>query len=168
MELIITNWKGEKFTVLYDECDKDLIAAHKWYVDKKMRVWTSIRVRVGKWRTDSLHRMIFGLTDPSVYVDHIHHNRLDNRRSELRLCNAQQSVRNRKKNKNASSKYLGVTVQFNKRKDGGLKGPYYRAGIGVDNKYIKLGYFKSEELAAKAYDDAAKIHFGEFANLNFK
>lgn len=167
MELIITNRKGEKFTVLYDECDKGLIDSHNWYVDSKMNVWTAIRVVVGKWKRVTLHRMIFGLFDPSVYVDHIHHNRLDNRRSELRICNAQQSVRNRRSNKNSKSKYLGVTIQFNKRKDGGITGPYYRAGIGIDRKYIKLGYFKTEEEAARAYDEAARIHFKEFANVNF-
>jgi len=41
------------------------------------------------------------------------------------------------------------------------------AGITADNEKYHLGYFTNEIQAAKAYDNAARKHHGEFASLNF-
>ena len=43
----------------------------------------------------------------------------------------------------------------------------WQANICVNYKCYALGYFLSEDRAAKAYDCSALIHFGEFARLNF-
>ena len=37
----------------------------------------------------------------------------------------------------------------------------------VDGRRLSLGYFAFEEDAAHAYDEAAREHHGEFAQLNF-
>lgn len=43
----------------------------------------------------------------------------------------------------------------------------WRAYISIDRRQISLGYFATEEEAARAYDAAAVEAWGEFAWLNF-
>lgn len=40
------------------------------------------------------------------------------------------------------------------------------ARLQVRNKPVFIGYFVDLEIAARAYDEAAKKHFGEFALIN--
>lgn len=70
-----------------------------------------------------------------------------------------QQCRNYRKRKNCSSQYKGVAWNTRDEK--------WQANIRIDGRLKFLGYFHSEEDAAKAYDDAAVIGFGEFARVNF-
>ena len=65
---------------------------------------------------------------------------------------------NKRKRKNCSSRFRGVTRQKNTEK--------FLAAIKNGDKSLHLGTFDSEIDAAIAYNEAAKIHFGTFANLN--
>ena len=113
----------------------------------------------GSKETVRLHRMVVG-AKPGELVDHINGDGLDNRLENLRICNAQENSRNTKGWRKSSSTFKGVSLH---RASGGK----WRALIGVGGKSIYLGIFNSEEEAARAYDEAARHHFGEFANLNF-
>jgi len=106
-----------------------------------------------------VHRVIMSEEGTKV-VDHINGNKLDNRRSNLRVCSIKQNVRNAKKrkSKNQKSKYKGVSINSS--------GKYY-ARIIVDYKSYYLGQYTSEEEAARAYDAAASRYFGDFSRRNF-
>lgn len=106
-----------------------------------------------------MHRYLLPVKSP-YQIDHIDGNSLNNQRSNLRICTKQQNQFNRKKLANSKSKYKGVFWHpVNK---------YWFSKINHDGKRIHLGVFQNETDAAKTYDEAAKKHFGEFANLNFK
>lgn len=93
-------------------------------------------------------------------IDHIDHDGLNNTCNNLRIVSHTQNNRNRRKQGNkASSEYKGISWHKNESK--------WIAHIGKDGKLHHIGYFISEEDAARAYDAAAKKLFGPYANLNF-
>jgi len=96
-----------------------------------------------------------------MFVDHINHNGLDNRKANLRPATRAQNGRNRTKFKNRiyGSKFKGVT--WNR------KYKCWQAQIQVNGKSTALGRFTDEITAAKAYDRAAKKYHKDFASLNF-
>ena len=67
--------------------------------------------------------------------------------------------RNMKIPKHNSSGYKGVGYRQDRGK--------YRAYISLQNRTKHLGYFQYAEEAARAYDQAARYYFGNFACLNF-
>ena len=87
-------------------------------------------------------------------VDHINRDKLDNRICNLRGTTNSKNSCNRKAA--GKSKYIGVSPFRDK----------WRSQIKKDGEVIYLGLFKTELLAAKAYNDAATKLHGEFASLN--
>ncbi len=101
-----------------------------------------------------LHTFITGCKS----VDHINHNSLDNRKSNLRECTQSQNLANSRMQSNNSSGFKGVSWDKNRNK--------YHAKISVFDKTVNLGRFKEAAEAAQAYDIAARKYFGEFAYTN--
>ncbi len=164
MELKIIS-KGKEYTCLYDEQDHELICKYKWHIsDGYLRRSESVN---GRTSGKKFHREIFNLTDSKLEVDHINHDKADNRRCNLRITTHRNNSKNRSSKKNATSKYLGVHLQKCNNKIYGTY-QYFQARIRTDYELKYIGVFKNEEDAARAYDEAAKKYHGKFANLNFK
>lgn len=90
-----------------------------------------------------LHRELLGLSfGDGLQVDHINRNRLDNRRSNLRVTDMQGNAENRGSVPGSTSQYRGVVwAPWAKR---------WRAQSKMAGKHHHLGYFEREEDAAEA------------------
>ncbi|MGA2679434.1 MAG: AP2 domain-containing protein [Sedimentisphaerales bacterium] len=106
----------------------------------------------------SMHREIMNANDERL-IDHKNCNSLDNRKNNLRFATRAENTQNRRKKKSTSSRFIGV--DFYKRDSN------WQCRITNDGKRILIGRFDSEIAAARAYDEAAKKYYGEFARLNF-
>jgi hypothetical protein len=127
--------------------------------------WTIFKGPSGKYANVSGHRLtpsrprmhrILTNAPAGMMVDHINHNGLDNRRSNLRLATNAQNQWN-KLPMGSRSGFKGVTSSRG----------VYGAAICVLGKHIALGRFRLAEDAARAYDQAAVKYFGEFALINY-
>lgn len=102
-----------------------------------------------------MHRIILGVTDSEVQVDHKNGNGLDNRKENLRPSTRNQNMRNQtRKRSNNTSGYRGVSFEKSSGK--------WMAYIYVEGKQKKLGRYLDLKDAAAAFDSAAKELFGEF------
>lgn len=157
---------NHKKIALVDVEDYKIVSQHNWQAYQTRhakKLWyarTNYIMPNGRRGTLLMHRLILGLKPGDKRLgDHENGNGLDNRRSKnLRIATTSQNRQNsRKRMSNTSSKYKGVS-RFQS---------LWMANIRVNKKAIFIGYFKSEEDAARAYDKAALKYFGAFACLNF-
>lgn len=152
------------YVALVDLDDYEMLSRLKWRakVEADGRVYASAHLpRSGKrGKAVVMHRYILGVTDPLVKVDHRNGDGLNNTRDNLRICTNAQNVRNQRAHGDKkTSKLKGVSFIRSAGK--------YRAQIMVNYRKFNLGNFANEIDAAKAYDAAAREHFGEFARCNF-
>lgn len=150
------------FSAIVDASDYQALSAFKWFANREgISVYACRKVRLesGKQTTIRMHRSILEAKGDQI-VDHANHDGLDNRRVNLRICSYVENGRNKRPRRGASSQYLGV-LWDKKRK-------MWRAMIEVAGRGKHQGFFDCEVSAARAYDAAARLYFGEFANPNFK
>jgi len=154
-----------KIAIVDDE-DYARLAEYKWSASPGHKTSYAVRSQSTgikyKRRIILMHKFLLGKPPfPRAEVDHINGDGLDNRRQNLRWCSHAENRRNeprRKTNKTVSA-YKGVFRHKAKNRP-------FRAQIKVNGKCLWLGAFATEKDAARAYNDAAKEHFGEFAYLN--
>lgn len=105
------------------------------------------------------HRIIMLLINKSLsddcQVDHIDHNRLNNKLNNLRVVSQSGNMRNSGRRSDSSTGVTGVVYHKQARK--------YMASIFIDGKRIYLGLFKTLREAATARREA-NIKFGYHKN----
>lgn len=150
-----------KFAIV-DDADYEKVRGFRWYAQKAGRSFYAQRnvlLADGKRALLLLHRFLTNCP-PELEVNHINGDGLDNGRENLQVCTHQQNqFAYRRKKKSASSEYRGVNWYPRTKR--------WVARIRHNDTVIHLGYFGSEEAAARAYDSVAKKLFGEFACPNF-
>lgn len=144
---------GKGKFVLVDEEDFTELSKYKWYG----------RLHKGKYlyaardlATIRMHRVITDAPKGMV-VDHINHDTLDNRKTNLRVCTNAENSRNSHVKKTVSG-YKGVYPV--------TRSNSWQAVVTVGYKRVYLGIFGTREEAAIAYNKSALEHHGRFAHLN--
>lgn len=155
VKLDISTKKHPNTYTLIDADMYEELSKYKWFKNKGY----CKRSTTKNYKTVhfTMHRVIMQ-AKKGEYVDHINGDRLDNRRSNLRICSNQENLCNKPKQLNNTSGYKGVTWRKIAKK--------WLAQIQVNNKTIHLGYYETKEEAALAYNIAAKKYHGEFACQN--
>lgn len=140
-----------KCIFIIDHEDYEKIKNYKWKVANRDNTVKNNKIGI-------LSRFLLNVTEFKIEVDHKNHNRLDNRKENLRKCNRSQNEINKGINKNNTSGYKGVYIDKKQKK--------WISRIFKDNKEYYLGAYSNIKDAAKAYNNAAIKHHGEFAYLN--
>lgn len=150
--------------VLVDDEDYELMTQYRWHVRETAA--SGNRKASGPYALTNIHRegrrtsaLMHTLLTGWPLVDHINHNGLDNRRENLRPATRSQNLQNMTGRSNRRWRFKGIEKPS--------RGRQWKAYIKVDGRLRHLGYFATDEEAARAYDAAAREAFGPYACLNF-
>lgn len=150
-EIVLRNYRNIPIGVaIIDVEDYPKVSKEKWHLSDGYVKDTNHR---------PLHGIILNIPNKkNIEIDHINHDGLDNRKSNLRICTHQQNTFNKKLCSTNTSGYKGVTFHKGHGK--------WTAKIGVNGERKYLGCFDNKYDAAVAYDKKAIELFGEFAATN--
>lgn len=144
--------------VLVDDADLPKVLQFKWHIDGKGYVISDTRHTIKGRRYGSmtlLHRCLLGLEKGDPIVDHINQDKLDNRRSNLRLADKSTNALNRGAQANSKTGYKGISWDKQKGK--------WRVAANLQGKQYHLGFYSNIEDAIQAWNDKIEDVHGEWA-----
>lgn len=115
--------------VLFDDEDITIVNSCGWYIDNQGYVVSNVRP------SQSMHVLICPNENRHPIIDHINHDKLDNRKVNLRATSFNVNSRNRTK---AKTSYAKTNA------DGSI---VYRAHVSINNKSFHLGTFRTKRRA---------------------
>jgi hypothetical protein len=137
--------------------DLEVLVDDEFWHEFNSMSWNISNGYINNTQKGKMHRIVMNAKDDEI-VDHINNNKDDNRNCNLRIASDGLNNHNRIKNKNASSKYFGVSL-YKRDKN-------WTSQIIYNNKHYYLGRFENEIDAAKAYNEKAIELYKDKANLN--
>lgn len=147
---------NSKLLVTVDDEDLEKVIPYIWCFNRQNHT-IYIQANIGNNKTIEIHQLILEYKEGFV-IDHKNHNRLDNRKENLRYATKSQDLANRRLQLNNKSGYKGVSwIERDKR---------WQATIQINGISKYIGFYKTKEEAALAYNKRATSLFGEFAYLN--
>lgn len=144
---------GETF--YFDLDDYNLIKDYSWYKTKHGYIETSIYKDKKKHKI-LLHRLVCQPLS-HLQVDHINHDRTDNRKANLRCCSNQENSMNRVLKSTNTSGTTGVYWNKCKQK--------WVAYLNKNGIHYHLGYFDDKQNAIQARHNAEIAYFQDFAPI---
>ncbi|MEH7209545.1 HNH endonuclease [Priestia megaterium] len=149
-EVIVYKGKKEFAKAIIDNSDVELASRYKWGMDGHGYLTTKVN---GRYL--ALHQLLMNTKNTDYLVDHKDRNKLNNRRSNLRIANKSINTINTGIRKHNNSGITGVSFQKQSGK--------WRAYITYNKKRIELGQFINKEDAIKARLEAERDYFKEYA-----
>lgn len=150
-----------KFAKVDDDA-YELVSKYKWYVVKgkyTFYAYSKVTISKGKRITLHLHRVVLGITNPKIFIDHADGDGLNCMGYNLRVANYSQNGANSKK------RCFGIKKMKIKKKNGKGFYIYFRACC-MKNRVEYSKTYKTENEAKIGYNTLAlKLH-GEYARLN--
>lgn len=139
------------WVAVVDAADLALLAGRRWCAFRSRRTVYAYANRPKVF----MHRLVAG-AGPGEQIDHRDGDGLNNRRTNLRRATTSQNGGNMAPRPSRHG-YKGVTPARSR----------WAARIMVGYRRRHLGTFDSPEEAARAYDEAAREAWGEYARTNF-
>lgn len=146
----------EKGNYIFDKDDYEKVVSmdRYWFINNVGYVLCSINNKEFQ-----LHRYIMGLDfydkERDIIVDHINGDKLDNRKSNLRICKKKENPKNCTLYSNNTSGYKGVTWMGRLNK--------WQVNLQVNKKNLYLGVYSDLEKAIEVRKKAEIKYFGEFS-----
>lgn len=143
--IMLRNWDGEEVAeAVIDKTDYDKVANYKWSLSGNY-----VATYKGN-KKKYLHQIILPNAEEK---DHKDRNPLNNRRTNIRICNRTENNQNTSLRSDSTS---GVTGVYPRRNG-------WTAKITVNKEVIYLGDFTDFDDAVQARKEAEQEYFGEFA-----
>lgn len=152
MQTLTLSGRHGTFDILIDDEDMQRVQQYSWYVAKDGYVRTIIALGGKRRHGLFLHRWLLN-APTGAYVDHINHNRQDNRKDNLRLCSKRMNCANKIKTDDTD----GVSWDKQSKR--------WRVCVGNGATGYR-GRFKDQNAAFNCYNHWATEVYGEFASLN--